>query len=85
MAAVAVVLKQEFRLPEVVHILAGANLAPLAVALAAGLDFNKDEGFVYGHLAYGGWIDSDAEELLRYRKIMEECISATLLLTGLAA
>lgn len=51
-----------------VQILAGANKAALAVAQAAGLDFIRAEGFVFGHLADEGMIESDAGELLRYRK-----------------
>jgi membrane complex biogenesis BtpA family protein len=51
-----------------IQILAGANKAALAVALAAGFDFIRAEGFVFGHLADEGWMDSDAGELLLYRK-----------------
>lgn len=51
-----------------VQILAGANEAALAVALAAGLDFVRAEGFVFGHVADEGWMDSCAGPLLRYRQ-----------------
>jgi membrane complex biogenesis BtpA family protein len=40
----------------------------MAVAVAAGLDFIRAEGFVFGHLADEGMINSDAAELLRYQK-----------------
>lgn len=50
-----------------VQILAGANKEALAVALAADCQFIRAEGFVFGHLADEGYIDSDAGELLRYR------------------
>lgn len=50
-----------------IQILAGANKEAVAVAHTAGLDFIRAEGFVFGHLADEGYIDSDAGELLRYR------------------
>jgi len=66
--AVAVELRRNFDLSMGIQILAGANKAALAVALAAGFDFIRAEGFVFGHLADEGWMNSDAGELLRYRK-----------------
>lgn len=51
-----------------VQILAGANREALAAALAAGASFIRAEGFVFGHLADEGWMDSDAAALLRARK-----------------
>jgi len=68
MTAVAQAVRQEIDLPLGIQILAGANREALAVALAANLDFIRAEGFVYGHLADEGYMDSDAGELLRYRK-----------------
>ena len=68
MTAISVEIKREIQLPMGVQILAGANKEALAVALAAGLDFIRAEGFVFGHLADEGWMNSDAGELLRYRK-----------------
>ncbi len=55
-------------LPTGVQVLAGANREALAVALAAGLDFVRVEGFVFGHLADEGYVDACAGELLRYRR-----------------
>ncbi len=55
-------------LPCGVQVLAGANREALAVALAAGLDFVRVEGFVFAHVADEGLIESGAGELLRYRK-----------------
>jgi uncharacterized protein len=55
-------------LPTGLQILAGANIQALAAAHAAGLDFIRAEGFVFGHLADEGPINSDAGEVLRYRK-----------------
>jgi uncharacterized protein len=68
LTAVAVELKKELKIPIGIQILAGANKEALAVALAAGLEFIRAEGFVFGHLADEGWMNSDAAELLRYRK-----------------
>lgn len=68
MTAVAVELRRSIKLPLGIQILAGANKAALAVALAAGFEFIRAEGFAFGHLADEGWMNSDAGELLRYRK-----------------
>lgn len=68
MTAVAVELRRQIDLPLGIQILAGANKAALAVALAAGFDFIRAEGFVFAHLADEGWMESDAGELLRFRK-----------------
>ena len=67
-ALIAYLIKQETGLPLGIQILAGANKAALAAALSAGADFIRAEGFVFGHLADEGYIDSQAAELLRYRK-----------------
>ena len=53
--------------PVGVQVLAAANKEALAVALAAGLQFIRAEGFVFGHVADEGWIDACAGPLLRYR------------------
>lgn len=68
MTAVAYEMRQAFKIPLGIQILAGANKEALAVTLAAGFDFIRAEGFVFGHLADEGWMNSDAGELLRYRK-----------------
>jgi hypothetical protein len=68
MTKVAIILKQSLTIPLGIQILAGANKAALAVALAADFNFIRAEGFVFGHLADEGWMNSDAGELLRYRK-----------------
>jgi len=54
--------------PVGIQILAGANREALAVALATGAKFIRAEGFVFAHVADEGIIDSDAGELLRYRR-----------------
>jgi membrane complex biogenesis BtpA family protein len=61
-------VKQETNLPAGIQILAGANREALAAAHAAGLDFIRAEGFVFAHVADEGTMQSDAGELLRYRK-----------------
>lgn len=55
-------------LPLGIQILAGANKEALAAALAAGADFIRAEGFVFAHVADEGTFNSDAGEILRYRK-----------------
>jgi membrane complex biogenesis BtpA family protein len=51
-----------------VQILAGANREAIAVARSANLDFVRAEGFVFAHTADEGIFESDAAELLRYRR-----------------
>jgi uncharacterized protein len=51
-----------------VQVLAGANQAALAVALACGASFVRVEGFVFAHVADEGLIESSAATLLRYRR-----------------
>ncbi|MBJ7392012.1 MAG: BtpA/SgcQ family protein [Chthoniobacterales bacterium] len=68
MTAVCRAVRESTDLPCGVQVLAGANEAALAVALAAGFDFIRAEGFVFGHLADEGWMDACAGPLLRYRK-----------------
>jgi len=53
-----------------VQILAGANKEAMACAKAANMDFIRAEGFVFGHVADEGYIESCAGELTRYRKMI---------------
>lgn len=64
-------VKKATGLPCGVQVLAGANKAALAVAKSAGLDFIRAEGFVFAHIGDEGSFDSDAGELLRYRKMID--------------
>lgn len=64
------VVKTVSGLPVGVQILAGANKAALATALASGCDFIRAEGFIFGHIADEGWLNADAGELMRYRKLI---------------
>lgn len=68
MTAVATQLRNNLKIPLGIQILAGSNKESLSVALAAGFNFIRAEGFVFGHLADEGMMNSDAGELLRYRK-----------------
>ncbi len=68
MTAVAVSLRKEVSVPLGIQILAGANREALSVAMAANFEFIRAEGFVFGHLADEGMMNSDAAELLRFRK-----------------
>lgn len=65
---VASAVRKVTDLPLGIQILAGANQAALAVAQAAGFQFIRAEGFVFGHMADEGLLQSDAGALLRYRK-----------------
>jgi membrane complex biogenesis BtpA family protein len=68
MTAVACAVRAAVTCPIGVQILAGANREALAVALASGLQFIRAEGFVFGHVADEGWMESDAGALLRHRR-----------------
>jgi uncharacterized protein len=69
MTAVAIEVKKILGdIPVGIQILSGANKEALAVAKTANLQFIRVEGFVFGHVADEGYIDSCAAELLRYRK-----------------
>jgi membrane complex biogenesis BtpA family protein len=68
MSVVAAEVKKAFGGPVGVQVLAGANRAALAVALAGGLDFIRAESYVFGHIADEGYMQGQAGELLRYRK-----------------
>ncbi len=70
MAIIGRAVKDACALPVGVQILAGANVAAMAVAHAATLDFIRVEGYVFAHVADEGWIESSAAELLRYRKLI---------------
>jgi membrane complex biogenesis BtpA family protein len=68
MAVVGREVRQAAPLPLGVQVLAGANRAAIAVALACGACFVRAEGYVFAHVADEGIIESDAGALLRYRK-----------------
>jgi membrane complex biogenesis BtpA family protein len=68
MTAIAVEIRRAVPLPLGIQVLAGANLAAMAVAHASGAAFVRVEGFVFAHVADEGIIESSAGELLRYRQ-----------------
>ena len=70
MAIIGREVKSFSEIPCGMQILAGANKAALAAAYAAEMDFIRAEGFVFGHMADEGMMQSDAAELLRYRKMI---------------
>ena len=61
-------IRRAVKLPLGIQVLAGANREALAVAHACGAAFVRVEGFVFAHVADEGLIESDAGELLRYRR-----------------
>jgi len=68
MTAAACAIRGSVSLPCGVQVLAAANEEALAVALGAGLDFIRAEGFVFAHVADEGMIEGCAGKLLRARK-----------------
>lgn len=68
LAVLAHAVRDAFRGPCGIQILAAANREALAVAHATGLDFMRAEGFAFAHVADEGLIESCAAELLRYRR-----------------
>jgi membrane complex biogenesis BtpA family protein len=68
MVAVGREIRRAVPLPLGVQILAGANREAIAVAMACGGAFVRAEGFVFAHVADEGLLESDAGELLRYRR-----------------
>ncbi|MFO0872969.1 MAG: BtpA/SgcQ family protein [Phycisphaerales bacterium] len=69
MTAAAVAVRRAVRVPLGVQVLAGANRAALAVALAADCQFVRVEGFVFAAVADEGLLaEADAGPLLRYRR-----------------
>jgi hypothetical protein len=69
MTAVTLGVRQAVSCPVGVQVLAGANRAALAVALSAGAQFIRAEGFVFSHVADEGLMaEADAGPLLRFRR-----------------
>ncbi len=68
MTAAGRAIRDAIDLPLGVQVLAGANREALAVTQAIGGSFVRVEGFVFAHVADEGVLESDAGELLRYRR-----------------
>ena len=67
-AVIASDVRRTIQVPLGVQVLAGANPASVAVALASGASFVRVEGFVFAHVADEGVIEASAGTLLRYRR-----------------
>jgi len=68
MAVVVSAVRKVVACPVGIQILAGANREAIAVAHSTGAAFIRAEGLVFAHVADEGLIESDAGELLRYRR-----------------
>ena len=68
MAVIGTAVRQAAPLPLGVQVLAGANREAIAVAQACGAAFVRVEGYVFAHVADEGIFESQAGELLRYRR-----------------
>jgi uncharacterized protein len=53
-----------------IQVLAGANKAALAIALACEYDFVRAEGYVFSQISDEGMMNADAGELQRYRRLI---------------
>jgi uncharacterized protein len=71
MAIIAYEIKKRTNLIVGIQVLASANKEALAIAHSANLDFIRAEGFVFAHVADDGIVESNAGNLLRYRKQIE--------------
>lgn len=73
MTAVATEVQKVLRqkIPVGVQILACGGKEAIAVAKATSCNFIRNEGFVFSHIGDEGFIDSNAGELLRYRKAID--------------
>jgi uncharacterized protein len=58
-------------MPVGIQVLACGGKEALAIAKSVGLDFVRNEGFVFAHIGDEGVIESNAGELLRYRKMID--------------
>lgn len=71
-SAIQQVLKSEQKnIPVGIQVLACGGKEALAVAKSTSCSFIRNEGFVFSHIGDEGFIDSNAGELLRYRKSID--------------
>ncbi len=68
MTRIARAVRQRFDGPVGIQMLEAANETALEIALAAGLDFLRVEGYVFAHIGGAGLIEGCAGKLLRQRK-----------------
>jgi membrane complex biogenesis BtpA family protein len=66
-----VLRKSKKKIPIGIQVLACGGKEALAIAKSTGCDFIRNEGFVFSHIGDEGFIDSNAGELLRYRKSID--------------
>ena len=71
-SAIQQVLKKENKnIPVGIQVLACGGKEALAIAKSTNCNFIRNEGFVFSHIGDEGFIDSNAGELLRYRKSID--------------
>jgi len=68
MSIIAYEIKRQTNLFVGIQVLASANKEAIAIAHSANLDFIRAEGFVFAHVADEGITQSNAGNILRYRK-----------------
>jgi membrane complex biogenesis BtpA family protein len=54
-----------------IQVLAGGGREAVAIAKSIGLKFIRNEGYVFAHVGDEGMIESNAGELLRYRRLID--------------
>lgn len=59
------------KIPVGVQVLACGGKEAIAIAKATNCRFIRNEGFVFSHIGDEGFIDSNAGELLRYRRMLD--------------
>jgi uncharacterized protein len=59
------------KIPIGIQVLACGGREAIAVAKTANCNFVRNEGFVFSHIGDEGFIDSNAGDLLRYRKSID--------------
>lgn len=59
------------RIPVGLQVLACGGKEALAIAKSTNCNFIRNEGFVFSHIGDEGFIDSNAGEILRYRKLID--------------
>ena len=60
-----------YKIPVGIQVLACGGREAVAVAKSTKCQFIRNEGFVFSHIGDEGFIDSNAGELLRYRKSID--------------
>lgn len=66
-----VLAESKRRIPIGIQVLACGGKEALAIAKSTKCHFIRNEGFVFSHIGDEGFIDSNAGELLRYRKVID--------------